>query len=312
MGVKEWGTQDGSSFMRIRVLVDTSQPLCRGRKICLEDGTVGWVRFKYERLPNLCYWCGLLTHSNKDCDLWVQSRGSLIESDQQYGGWLRAPSANSKKCLVVRVEGSVGLKAKEVHSSSLARGEEMDTSEIVVVDRCKENENQEGLREEQPGSEVNEVGPDPMPEQNLNYQQNFEDKLNEIDVELARFDGNAVCEGSNGVCEGVNAGIDVDSGGFLTASVSTVQEKVGECVTEIVVENGVLDETEVRGGPVRTWKQLAREKVALDKDSPPLTVKRGIQDSLEGLEDMVPKKRRCANIKNKETVEAGVQPRRGQ
>ena len=142
----------------------------------------------------------------------------MTESDQQYGGWLRAPSVNSKKCSVVRVEGSVGSIAKEVYPSSLARGEEMDTSETVVADRCMENENQEGLREEQPGSEVNEVGPDPMPEQNLNYQQNFEDKLNEIDVELARFDGNAVCEGSNGVCEGVNAGIDVDSGGFFDCS----------------------------------------------------------------------------------------------
>ena len=163
-GVKEWGTQDGSSFMRIRVLVDTSKPLCRGRKICIEDGTVGWVRFKYERLPNLCYWCGLLTHSDKDCDLWVQSRGSLTESDQQYGGWLRAPSVNSKKCSVVRVEGSAGSKATEVYPSSLARGEEMDTSETIVADRCMENDNQEGLREELPGPEVNEVGPDPMPE----------------------------------------------------------------------------------------------------------------------------------------------------
>lgn len=65
LGMKEWGTQDGSSFMRIRVLVDTSKPLFRGRKICKEDGKVGWVRFKYERLPNLCYCCGLLTHSDK-------------------------------------------------------------------------------------------------------------------------------------------------------------------------------------------------------------------------------------------------------
>ena len=63
--------------MRIRVLVDTSKPLCRGMKIYKEDGKVGWVRFKYERLLNLCYWYGLLTHNDKDCDLWVKSRGSL-------------------------------------------------------------------------------------------------------------------------------------------------------------------------------------------------------------------------------------------
>lgn len=47
-GSAEWGSQDGSSYMRIRVQVDTSKPLCRGRKICLEDGKVSWVRFKYE------------------------------------------------------------------------------------------------------------------------------------------------------------------------------------------------------------------------------------------------------------------------
>lgn len=70
-GMKQWGTQDGSSYIHIRVLVGTSKPLCRGRKICMEDGKVGQIRFKFERLPNLCYWCGLLTHSDKDCDLWV-------------------------------------------------------------------------------------------------------------------------------------------------------------------------------------------------------------------------------------------------
>lgn len=67
----EWGSQDGNSYMRIWVQVNTSKSLCRGHKICLEDGKVSWVRFKYERLPNLCYWCGLLTHSDEDCDLWV-------------------------------------------------------------------------------------------------------------------------------------------------------------------------------------------------------------------------------------------------
>ena len=69
LGTKEWGTQDSSSFMCIKVLVDTSKPLCRDRNLCKEDGKVGWVRFKYERLPNLYYWCELLTHSDKDCNL---------------------------------------------------------------------------------------------------------------------------------------------------------------------------------------------------------------------------------------------------
>ena len=98
-GIRDWGNQDGSTFMRIRVQVNTSKPLCRGRKLRREDGEIGWIRFKYERLPIMCYWCGKLSHSDKDCELWVRSNGSLTESDRQFGAWLRAPLFNTKKML---------------------------------------------------------------------------------------------------------------------------------------------------------------------------------------------------------------------
>lgn len=52
---------EGCNFMRVRVAVDVTKPLCRGRKIALSDGSDSWVSFRYERLPNLCYWCGKLT-----------------------------------------------------------------------------------------------------------------------------------------------------------------------------------------------------------------------------------------------------------
>ena len=103
-GIREWGNQDGSSFMRIRVKVDTSKPLCRERKIRSEEREVGWIRFKYERLPNTCYWCGRLSHNDKDYKLWVRSNGSLIEGDQQFGAWVRVPISNMKKCSVVLVD----------------------------------------------------------------------------------------------------------------------------------------------------------------------------------------------------------------
>ncbi|XP_075665471.1 uncharacterized protein LOC142635150 [Castanea sativa] len=87
-GIREWGNQEGSSFMRIRVRVDTTKPLCRRHKIRHEDREVGWIRFKYKRLPNICYWCGRLSHSDKDCELWIQSQGSLTEMDRQFSAWL--------------------------------------------------------------------------------------------------------------------------------------------------------------------------------------------------------------------------------
>ncbi len=61
----------GGRVIRIRVKVDITKPLCRGRKIGLANGREGWATFKYEQLPNFCYWCGLLTHGEKDCALWL-------------------------------------------------------------------------------------------------------------------------------------------------------------------------------------------------------------------------------------------------
>ena len=70
-----------STFQRYRVEVDISKPLCRGRKITLNNGSNWWVSFKYERLPNICYWCGKLTHSDRECPVWLKSRKALKEED---------------------------------------------------------------------------------------------------------------------------------------------------------------------------------------------------------------------------------------
>ena len=101
---------DGGSFIRVHVLLDISQPLCRGRLITLEDGKNHWVSFKYERLPNLCYWCGCLTHGDRDCATWIESEGNLNSKDQQFGSWLRASPFNSVRKKVVLVPGFFAKK----------------------------------------------------------------------------------------------------------------------------------------------------------------------------------------------------------
>ncbi|XP_050247342.1 uncharacterized protein At4g02000-like [Quercus robur] len=59
----------GGNFLRVRVVIDVSEPLCRGRRVKFDENEEGWVSFMYERLPNLCYWCGHLTHDDKECSL---------------------------------------------------------------------------------------------------------------------------------------------------------------------------------------------------------------------------------------------------
>ncbi len=68
--------------MRIRIKMDISKPLCRGRKARLSARNETWIAFRYERLPNFCYWCGMLMHGDRDCDKWLWSKGALQREDQ--------------------------------------------------------------------------------------------------------------------------------------------------------------------------------------------------------------------------------------
>ena len=110
---------DGGNFIRVRVLLDISQPLCRGRLLTLEDGKNLWVSLKYERLPNLCYWCGCLTHDDRDCDKWFESEGGLNSRDRQFGPWLRASPFSASRKSVVYVPGYYANKKASITTSSV-------------------------------------------------------------------------------------------------------------------------------------------------------------------------------------------------
>ena len=83
--VPEW---KGGTFLRIRVRVNTTHPLCRGRRVTFEEGLERWVSFQYERLPNLCFWCGL----------WLEKQGY---HDTMKRVW-RAVSSNSPMSRVIQ------------------------------------------------------------------------------------------------------------------------------------------------------------------------------------------------------------------
>ena len=74
--------------IRVRVNIDITQPLCRGRMVNLGGQKPQRISFQYESLPIFCYWCGLLNHDKEDCALWLRSKGSLHKDEQQYRGWM--------------------------------------------------------------------------------------------------------------------------------------------------------------------------------------------------------------------------------
>ena len=85
------------------------KPLCRGRTITWDQGRDRWVYFIYKRLPNLCYWCGFLSHDDKECVVWLSSKGSLSKDEQQFGPWLRASQFNPARKAIVEMQGFESL-----------------------------------------------------------------------------------------------------------------------------------------------------------------------------------------------------------
>ncbi|XP_030479185.1 uncharacterized protein LOC115696423 [Cannabis sativa] len=56
-------------FMRIRVLLDTTKPLCKGMNVHFRNlSLTKWLKFQYEGIQNYCYHCGKLDHTFNRCE----------------------------------------------------------------------------------------------------------------------------------------------------------------------------------------------------------------------------------------------------
>ncbi|KAI7981836.1 Uncharacterized protein LOK49_Contig11G00008 [Camellia lanceoleosa] len=98
MDYAEGGVAWGKS-LRIRVAINIHKPLRRGMKITLGQKDPVWLSFKYERLPNFCFACGILGHNQRECDLKLIGQHAPGGSEVQYGSWLRADNVFGQRRL---------------------------------------------------------------------------------------------------------------------------------------------------------------------------------------------------------------------
>ncbi|XP_062152170.1 uncharacterized protein LOC133860613 [Alnus glutinosa] len=83
-------------YLRIRVSVDITKPLERGRAIVLNGKSI-WVLLKYEKLPQFCYHCGRIYHEDKACPRKSNFRINEEVSAKAWGVWLRADGLHLRK-----------------------------------------------------------------------------------------------------------------------------------------------------------------------------------------------------------------------
>uniref|UniRef100_A0A2N9I6M1 CCHC-type domain-containing protein n=1 Tax=Fagus sylvatica TaxID=28930 RepID=A0A2N9I6M1_FAGSY len=101
-------------YLRIRVEIDITKPLLRGKILEDDSGKPYWVDFRYEHLPIFCYRCGRVGHSGNECLEGRRSGGDPNISNDRFGSWLRA--------VTVRGAGSNRRAREEVHSEDDREG----------------------------------------------------------------------------------------------------------------------------------------------------------------------------------------------
>ncbi|KAK4400699.1 putative ribonuclease H protein, partial [Sesamum angolense] len=79
-----------SSAWKLRISLNTSQPLKRALRLRTMTGADLLVTFTYARLPNFCYLCGKIGHIAKYCPLRYEEDFVDPGDAAPYGPWLRA------------------------------------------------------------------------------------------------------------------------------------------------------------------------------------------------------------------------------
>ncbi|XP_059429026.1 uncharacterized protein LOC132162821 [Corylus avellana] len=82
--------------LRIRVVIDLSKPLERGRALMLE-GKSHWVTCRYEKLPMACFDCGRVIHGEKGCPIPQNTKTNTKAEGREWGLWLRADDGQRKR-----------------------------------------------------------------------------------------------------------------------------------------------------------------------------------------------------------------------
>lgn len=123
---------DQSLFLRVRVAIPIAKPLRRGGFLVGTRGERTWATFKYERLPMLCHYCGLLGHDLRHCAAHYEAKKLGEDINYQYGDWLRATSNRQRSSPRRRDPMSY---ASNTNASPMARGDGMMKNAVAPPEK---------------------------------------------------------------------------------------------------------------------------------------------------------------------------------
>lgn len=87
-------------YMRVKICLDVRRPFKHKKKITRKIGSELIATCKYERLGDLCFSCGLLTHTECFWRRFLDKRGDVVSKEWEVGyehrhaGWPDNPKAS--------------------------------------------------------------------------------------------------------------------------------------------------------------------------------------------------------------------------
>jgi hypothetical protein len=143
-------TGDGVGWgrcLRIRVHIDITKPLERGRALVLNGKSV-WVSFRYEKLPQFCYSCGRIYHAGQPCMNKTSHRLNDNDSVKPWGAWLRANDQRTAKEVLPRASWSeISTSMKTISSQDLAATGSGAERPPPTIAACTSAEGKEGVEQ---------------------------------------------------------------------------------------------------------------------------------------------------------------------
>lgn len=186
-----WG-----KWLRMRVSINTSEPLKRGSSLTVSGGGSQKVAFRYEKLPDFCYVCGILNHTEQDCPKAINRKKEGKTVERGYDPWLRADGQR----LIIPQQSADERWAPNMSTNKIAKSAWWLTSKLKS--EANEEESEQGkLRDK-----TRLRGTSPSPEASSNSVQESSTNLEKVaksnwsgrgpleEKELTRIEGhNHIC-----------------------------------------------------------------------------------------------------------------------
>ncbi|KAJ1379880.1 Zinc finger, CCHC-type [Sesbania bispinosa] len=108
-------TKEAGAYIRTLVEIDSLKPLLPGITVGSKKDGLSWVDFKYERLPQFCYKCGLIGHEEDHCSTETIIVSVDDQDVQEFGPWMRASQVGRKLSIHShqKKEDDMGIKKKK-------------------------------------------------------------------------------------------------------------------------------------------------------------------------------------------------------